>query len=832
MFARYWHTGALMIALLSFIVAAASRATHDNAEQAAAVRLPANYSPKAITGPFFANPELLANLDCPDSECEGPLSFYHLMRSELYETLQGFAPPGKNPFLDRPETQTIVQVVRSDLDNIRQAGGSPPDQLDPNFLTHKYTRIQLVGIINRMDRQFHTRQKESKCGEISLIYRFAYPLSRLPVTMNVVFPAVAGKLDCKTAAKRWLEAIALQPSMSPGEFAKYLLAQGKGPLEHIRGTYISRIELYMQSYRKPASADPTDFGSEATYLIRVFRWNPRSRTFDPAILPNEINRRALICSPDENDVICERKKRLRNSLVRYLQRPDVVARIDRGTLDIPEELGVLAKRAVSVSPGGQHRSSNQPYWNAATAVGREPQNVAREQVISDDEINLALARAKAAGITLSFIGDANDFRQRLNDSSCSGCHQTRAIAGFHFPGADTLETQMTNAANAVYLPGSPQFYADQPRRQEIVALIASSADGTLPPEALATSYSARPMAKYAAAFLGTALMGGWGGACLIPKAGTTSKRDWPCQSGLQCKQLFASASAEGIGTCVPSEQPEVGDYLQTGEVRTTGWGSDAYFRDKPIFDPSQSNPVKRIFGLDNYDERRTTIDPRFLPASSTPGNSWYGSHQEFYIGERGAFLALERQKCADGTTPKEQCYAMERDRLSGGFPSGMLRLTECIGLPNESTCGLVASAGFNNCMTSIGRPGFEDFDLKTCFEYFTSFAGMRACDAASPCRDDYICVAPIHPHPKDNMKKLYEERVKRLQDPSPKSPWRRIMGKDFDFQQHGQKSPDDAWIARDDRRGVCIPPYFVFQFRSDRHPSFSTPASMMEYAVR
>ena len=43
-------------------------------------------------------------------------------------------------------------------------------------------------------------------------------------------------------------------------------------------------------------------------------------------------------------------------------------------------------------------------------------------------------------------------------------------------------------------------------------------------------------------------------------------------------------------------------------------------------------------------------------------------------------------------------------------------------------------------------------------------AGLRACDAATPCRDDYLCV--------------------RL----------------------------------DAGRGACIPPYFVFQMRVDGHP--------------
>lgn len=772
-----------------------------------------------IEGPFFADPGVIAALDCPTSECEGPLSFLHLMRSELY-TPQFLELPGSNPFIERPETRAIVKAVRNDISNIRIAAGSPPDQLDPNFLTSKDTRVQLVGIVNRMDRQFHEKQRESACGEVSLIYRFAYSLSRLPVTMNLVFPAAAGNLSCKVAARRWLEALARQPHMKPAAFASYLVSAA-GPLAHIKGGNIARLELNMQTYRKPGSIDTTDFGSEATYLIRVFRWNPLDRQFQPSTLPNEINRRALLCEPDDEPSICALKQQRRAALVAYLQRPAIVQDVDRGTLDIPAEMNVLSLRAISVSPGGQHRSSNQPYWNAAIVSDRPTDEVGREQVISDPEIETALANARSAGITLEHVGNADDFRQRLNDSTCSGCHQARAIAGFHFPGSDSAETQENYPANAVYLAGSPQFYADQPRRMEIVRAIANSPDGSIPKGLLATSYSARPDARFAPAFAGTAYLGGWGGACSMPgAAGSTSKRQWGCQAGLTCKGLFASDNSMDIGTCVPAQGFQIGDHMQLGKVATSGFGHDTYMRQAPEVAPGEADYVKRVFGLDEFDERRTTIDPRFFPPTGPSGNSYYASHQEFYFGLRGDPYRKMKSECENGTRPKSECYSMRRDRLSGGFPSGMLRLSECQDLPGESTCGMVASSGFNDCMMKLGSPGYEDFDLKTCFLYFTSYAGMRACDIRNPCRDDYICVAPISPRPKQDTLKLYRERLERLQSTASTNPWLRIIGSPYDPDQYGQKQPDAAWIDRDDRRGVCIPPYFVFQFRSDRHPAF------------
>src|SRR5262249_21805115 len=104
---------------------------------------------------------------------------------------------------------------------------------------------------------------------------------------------------------------------------------------------------------------------------------------------------------------------------------------------------------------------------------------------------------------------------------------------------------------------------------------------------------------------------------------------------------------------------------------------------------------------------------------------------------------------------------------SGGFPAGMLWVffedEACHGLPPEATCGLiVVKDGFNDCIAQ-GKPFPECLKLATP-------AGLRACDRAHPCRDDYICTAP------------YTELTDKR------------------------------------RMGTCIPPYFMFQFRVDGHP--------------
>lgn len=743
--------------------------------------------PYSGKGPYIADPDIIAALDCPDINCTGPLSFTQLIRRQ-FKTAEFLLRPGVNPFT-LPEAKKILATIKSDLEEIRLSGHAPDPQLSLAFLTDPGSRVELVGVINRMDRQFQSEQKESNCGEVSAIYRFSYSIrggnqeSRLPITMNIVFPAATGNLDCKTAARRWLTAIESTDGRTPSQIAQELVSQS-GPLAYLTEGNINRLELNMQAYRKSASADPTNFGTEATYLIRVFRWNVRAERFEPADLPNQIDRNALLCESSDSATFCAMKEHNRRKLVTFLQRPDVVASIDNGTLEIPRKLGILSRRAISISPGGSHRSANQPYWNSP-----DPQ----QQVISDQDIAAALVRAKRAGIHLSFIENAQDFRTRLNDSTCTGCHQTRAIAGFHFPGSDRPATP---AENAVLLGGSPHFYGDQPRRLDVVRAIANSKHGRLPASALSTSYSARPMARYEPALQTTQLVGGWGGTCLIPDVMQHSKRKWECRTGLRCVQLFESRNDPGIGTCVPDGRTEIGDAMQHGVVETVAFGHDLYQRVAP-------EPVTQD----------TRIPASALPSSPPPGNSYYGSHQEFYEGDDPGTAEACRAVPID---PK--CYDIRRDRQTGGFPAGMLRLSECVGLPSEATCGLLASSGFNNCIGKIGSDSTYNVDI--CFNYFTSFAGIRACNVANPCRDDYICVKPMK-----YDANTYDGRLHRLQtDPYFKD----VTGRNYDRNDYGQNRPDNDWVMRNDRRGLCIPPYFVFQFRSDGHPAPppSTPATL------
>lgn len=108
-------------------------------------------------------------------------------------------------------------------------------------------------------------------------------------------------------------------------------------------------------------------------------------------------------------------------------------------------------------------------------------------------------------------------------------------------------------------------------------------------------------------------------------------------------------------------------------------------------------------------------------------------------------------------TPKA-CAAGACNTNRVGFPGGMCA-GGCDELPANGTCGVIAVlAPFNSCLAQQ-RP------FPQCIADHVRPAGLRACDAARPCRDDYVCA----------------------------------------------RTPSGA--------GGCMPPYFLFQLRVDGHPS-------------
>jgi hypothetical protein len=119
--------------------------------------------------------------------------------------------------------------------------------------------------------------------------------------------------------------------------------------------------------------------------------------------------------------------------------------------------------------------------------------------------------------------------------TCSGCHQTRGIGGFHFPGVDWTAA---HPSNSTIVPGSPHFFGDQIRRRDILAALR---DGRRPD--YSRGFSNRPQTRGSSELAGTEYDNGWGAHCAA--GNDKSFKSWSCASGLAC-QVLGNASRMGM----------------------------------------------------------------------------------------------------------------------------------------------------------------------------------------------------------------------------------------------------------------------------------------------
>ncbi|HEV7600557.1 MAG TPA: hypothetical protein VGO49_09915 [Bradyrhizobium sp.] len=568
----------------------------------------------------------------------------------------------------------------------------PANVMDERFFG-RIGRFELVAIVNRMDKAFKVPES---CGEIRFIYRLFYEgklerdhtlvRSRLPMTLNLVLTARApeDKATCKDIAQKWLQP---GPANETSKAAADRLVSVKGPLGNLRRSQLLRLEMNVQILRASASS-VQDFGTRAEYVLAVFDFDAGKNTVVAADhLENQIDGRALTANAD-----------LRKQLVDWLVNADNLRKVDAGTALLPREFLVKGDAAslafaVSVSPGGEARSINQPLFGALdnSAVSR------LEQAVND--IN-------ASGTPLLRIKSMDALSVAINDLGCTGCHQTRSIAGFHLPGADWRYLRKVDQVNAVSVPGSPHFFADVPRRR---AILEAFRDSRQPDFRI--DFSARPIAPTDATFQDTELLGGWGATCYAQPSGAglpppdPSFSEWKCKPELVCSIVNETSARSNFGVCINK-------------------GDDA-----KIGDPLQRWKIDYSAGFDR--DRAKLLQQRHDPG---PPGKFKLAHQEF-----------------------------DPDTLEGGFPNGMLRGADCklsanpaknVGL--NTVCTPIADKGFNECL--------KQNSFETCIDHCTKPGVLRTCSDRQPCRDDYICM----------------------------------------------KTAGNV--------GACIPPYFVFQFRVDRHP--------------
>jgi len=432
------------------------------------------------------------------------------------------------------EFDRYIAGHKADLPNETIGVGSSYDfQLfDRALLDSPDTRFVLAGIVNRMDRAY---LREKNCGEIRLIYRLvrtgasdtgegaASP--RLPMTLNVVLNAKgdgeidgAGKaITCAGIARRWLAAADLP--FRGAELAQKLTAED-GPLDLIRPENIGRIETNLQIAHAPKS-DIRDFRTD--YLLKVFDYNAQSRRFEQAPLENQIDRERILA--DAN---------LKREFKSWLLDPRHFSELDRGTILIPDKF--LATGAIAPTPAGFSASKLQPAFGLV-----QGDDATAEPVFRESDVVAALEKAAQRGDRLLNIRSLAGFERRLNDMTCAGCHQTRGIGGFHFPGVDWMAAKPDNST---VVPASPHFFGDQIRRRDILTALR---DGKRPD--YSRGFSSRPQTRGSTELAGTEYQDGWGAHCYAQRAGAAdndrSFKTWSCAEGLAC-QVAGQASRMGM----------------------------------------------------------------------------------------------------------------------------------------------------------------------------------------------------------------------------------------------------------------------------------------------
>jgi hypothetical protein len=353
---------------------------------------------------------------------------------------------------------------------------------NPDWLAAESSFYELVGIVARLDRAPFQIQS---CGEIRVIYRLAYRnksvantiYSRLPMTVNVVFWARDENNtanDCAKVAAHW-------QNLSGN------LVRNKATLTP---TNLKAIEVNMQSVRWPSTVRP-DFGGHAEYFLRVFKKS--SGKFKPAPLEN---------TPDAKKI--RGNAQLKKEMFAWLAQN--LAAIDQGTAVLPDKF--LARKVTSVALNGPGRLANLPF----------------RQIFTETEMEPLVKRGK-------YTGSAAWLLRRLDDMSCSGCHQGRAVAGFHFTGADRPET---DAVNSILNAASPHFFADQPRRKRYAeALLQNQPADNYREVSLRSDHEA----------------GAFGSFC---ETGGKALAQFGCNAGLSCLALNTDAKIHNLGICQPT----------------------------------------------------------------------------------------------------------------------------------------------------------------------------------------------------------------------------------------------------------------------------------------
>ncbi len=394
--------------------------------------------------------------------------------------------------------------------------------LNLDWLRSPYAQFRLVGIVNRQDRQDFaevTRPQES-CGEVRLIYRLSYRMragwlsriagaatpsaSRMPFNLNVVYERPRSAFQsCAQAAR---VAVPERDFTRNEEFLDWLMA---GLLDRKR-LRLKQIEVNAQVVRLPSEME-TELGGQAIYLMRIFK---------PVVTDGKLD---LVPHTLENTPDLERIKQddaLRKELIAYIKAN--IPAIDLGVYQIPEKF--LATKALSYSTFGSARIANQPFSDLLT-----PSELGR----------LPLQRTR-------LVRSAEGVLARLDNGSCTGCHQSGATAGFHFFG---LDDDRALQHNRVKQGTSPHYFAETKRREAYIAALSSGREPNRfrPLSAAPSANWTRGEPSYQPANLAN--------ACIVSSSASHLGSPWNCRGGTVCASIAENdRMAVEFGQCVPERR--------------------------------------------------------------------------------------------------------------------------------------------------------------------------------------------------------------------------------------------------------------------------------------
>lgn len=249
------------------------------------------------------------------------------------------------------------------------------------WVGHPKTRFVLVGVANRIDRR---DVRADTCGETRLIYRLAYDqdgeVQRLPMSLNVVYRQPDDGEGCTRAAGSWMIDAQDDPVAA-------LSAEG-GPL-HRDAFELDNLLAVETNIRIH-----DDLRARGANEMKVFEYDASDARLRSADLEFEPYTKALLS---------------RGAVIRWLTTPGVMDNVELGIPTPLDEIMNTDWARVRV-PWNSSSSAFSTMWRRHGFL---------------EEIQLP-----SEGLTSTPEG----LTHRLDGMSCSGCHQSRSIAGFHLAG--------------------------------------------------------------------------------------------------------------------------------------------------------------------------------------------------------------------------------------------------------------------------------------------------------------------------------------------------------------------------------------------------------------